>query len=151
MMFVLVLALGVGLVVGIALLAVDFSNMWIPALGARLAPRKTGAHTEADRELATREADLAERERIVERSLADAEKRIAEAMARIEAREAVLNDRETELRQQEIELEDRQRSVGERERELTATKAVPEPDEGPGVVYSDWWEKQLGGARSAKQ
>jgi hypothetical protein len=142
---VLVFALAVGLVVGIALLVVDSSNKWTPALGERLAALKTERDV-AERRTAEheREIALAQRERDADRSLADAERRIARATARIEEQEAALNIREAELRQQESELEDRQRSVGERERELIATRAVPKRNEGLGAVDSDWWEKQLG-------
>ena len=48
---------------------------------------------EATGEPARQEAALAERERILEQSLADAEKSAAEATARIEAREAALATR----------------------------------------------------------
>ena len=93
----------------------------------------------------------AQRERILERSLADAERSAAEASARIEAREAVLATQEAELQQQERELADRHRAVTERERELIRTRAdLRTHEEGLGAVESDWWEKQLGRPSSAK-
>lgn len=154
MIGVLGFALAAGLVVGAAVLAVEYSSKWLPALGERqrrLAALKSGRSTAGTRTAAREresshehEADLAQRERIVERSLTMAERSIAEATARIEAREAALNIREAELRHQERALKDRQRSVSERERELTSTEAVPRRDEVRGTVSSDWWEKQLG-------
>jgi hypothetical protein len=98
------------------------------------------------------EAALAERERMLERSLADAERSAAEATARIEALKAGLENQEAELQQQESELADRHRSVAERGRELIRTRAVLRaPEEGLAAVESDWWEKQLGRPLSAKE
>jgi hypothetical protein len=101
-------------------------------------------------EVAKQEAALAQRERILERSLADAERSAAEATARIEALEADIATREAELQQQESEPADRHPPVAEHD--VIRTRAVPKTrDEGPGGVESDWWEKQLGPPRSPKE
>jgi chromosome segregation ATPase len=87
---------------------------------------------EAAGELAKHEAALAQRERILEQSLADAKKSAAEAAARIEAHEAALASQEARLQQHESETADRPpRSAAERD-----------------LI---WWEKQLGHPRSAKK
>jgi chromosome segregation ATPase len=89
-------------------------------------------------EFAKQKAALAQRERILERSLADAERSAAEATARIEAREAALATQEAGLQQQESELADRHRSVVERERKLIRARAVVTArEEGLGAVGAD--------------